>query len=562
MIPIRIGTMAVQGIISQIFTLQINTSISGGGTVSSTNQFQLPALGEYKVIWGDGSIQEIAAYNSASFVTHTYPTSGQYIIQIIWDLASSVRRIWFNNTGDRNKVIDLKQWGNTPWTSMEAAFYGCSNMLSSFKDTPDLTEVTVMSDTFRGALNFNANLTRWDTSTVLDMSNMFRNAVTFNGDVTQWDVSAATNLSGMFVNCTSFNQNIGNWNTVSATDMSNMFNGCTVFDQDIGSWNTGAVSNMSGMFFGAAAFNQDISTWTTTSVTDMSDMFRSTSQFNQDISIWDTSSVTNMLGMFRNAGAFNQSIGIWNTSAVTDMNGMFREASAFNQNIGSWDTSNVTNMSLMFNFATAFNQNIGSWNTAAVQDMSGMFQSATAFNQNIGSWDVTAVTNMSSMFRSATVFDQNIGNWSVGSVANFVDFMANKSAANYSTTNLDAIYNGWTEYELQTVRSINFSSIKYTVAGSEGRALLTRTNTTFNITNAQDNGSGLIRITAIGHGLTTGNKVYIKDVGGTTEANGAWIVTLVDGDNIDLQGSTFTNAYTTGGILRTGYGWSITDGGI
>lgn len=141
--------------------------------------------------------------------------------------------------------------------------------------------------------------------------------------------------------------------------------------------------------------------------------------------------------------------------------------------------------------------------------------------------------------------------------------MISRTAAQFSASNLDAIYNGWIANELQTGESIQFGSIKYTAAGQEGRNLLTRTNATVNVTNAVDNGSGLIRITtAANHGLTTGNKVFIKDVVGTTEANGLWTVTVVSPTEIDLDSSTFTNAYVSGGSVRTGYGWSISDGGI
>ena len=67
------------------------------------------------------------------------------------------------------------------------------------------------------------------------------------------------------------------------------------------------------------------------------------------------------------------------------------------------------------------------------------------------------------------------------------------------------------------------------------------------ITNAANNGSGLIRITSPGHGLETSNFVYIHSVGGTTEANGIWVVTVIDSNTFDLQGSSFANAYTSGG---------------
>jgi hypothetical protein len=67
------------------------------------------------------------------------------------------------------------------------------------------------------------------------------------------------------------------------------------------------------------------------------------------------------------------------------------------------------------------------------------------------------------------------------------------------------------------------------------------------ITGAVNNGSGLIRITATSHTFVTGDKIAVYAVGGTTEANGAWTVTVIDANTFDLQGSTFTNAYTSGG---------------
>lgn len=70
------------------------------------------------------------------------------------------------------------------------------------------------------------------------------------------------------------------------------------------------------------------------------------------------------------------------------------------------------------------------------------------------------------------------------------------------------------------------------------------------VTGAADNGSGLIRITASSHGLTTGDAVLVADVGGTTEANGYWEVTVINANDVDLQGSTFTNAYTSGGTIK------------
>lgn len=69
------------------------------------------------------------------------------------------------------------------------------------------------------------------------------------------------------------------------------------------------------------------------------------------------------------------------------------------------------------------------------------------------------------------------------------------------------------------------------------------------VSGAADNGSGLIRLTvASTSAFTTGDIVSVWGVGGTTEANDAWVVTVVDATHIDLVGSTFVNAYTSGGF--------------
>lgn len=89
-----------------------------------------------------------------------------------------------------------------------------------------------------------------------------------------------------------------------------------------------------------------------------------------------------------------------------------------------------------------------------------------------------------------------------------------------------------------------------------------RSGPSISVTNCADNGSGIIRVTGTSHGFVTGDKVGIEGVAGTTEANGSWTVTKVDADNIDLDGSTFSNAYISGGILLPyAFGLNDTDDG-
>jgi hypothetical protein len=95
------------------------------------------------------------------------------------------------------------------------------------------------------------------------------------------------------------------------------------------------------------------------------------------------------------------------------------------------------------------------------------------FNQDIGLWNTINVTDMESMFENAFAFNKNIGSWNISSVNNFVNFMSNKTNLDYSSANLNSIYNGWSLLTVQPNLTIDFGTIKYTLAGQAGRNILT-----------------------------------------------------------------------------------------
>jgi len=69
--------------------------------------------------------------------------------------------------------------------------------------------------------------------------------------------------------------------------------------------------------------------------------------------------------------------------------------------------------------------------------------------------------------------------------------------------------------------------------------------------------SGLIKITAADHGLTTGDEVIIADVGGTTNANGYFTVTVIDPSTFTLDGTTFALTWTSGGGVYNGVSYLV-----
>lgn len=80
------------------------------------------------------------------------------------------------------------------------------------------------------------------------------------------------------------------------------------------------------------------------------------------------------------------------------------------------------------------------------------------------------------------------------------------------------------------------------------------------VSGAADNGSGLIRLTVSSTAaMTTGDVRRVYAVGGTVEANGTWTITVIDGTHIDLQGSTFVNAYSVSSGFVQGAFSSWTD---
>lgn len=70
--------------------------------------------------------------------------------------------------------------------------------------------------------------------------------------------------------------------------------------------------------------------------------------------------------------------------------------------------------------------------------------------------------------------------------------------------------------------------------------------------------SGLIKVMTSGvHNLADGDKVILDGVGGTVEANGFWTVTVTSTNEFTLDGSTHTNAFTTGGWVCDGLSYAI-----
>lgn len=116
-------------------------------------------------------------------------------------------------------------------------------------------------------------------------------AQTYGWPIGEWCVDKVENFSWLFSGL-DFNEDISTWNTSSATDLSVMFYRTEKFNQDITGWDVSNVVTTNSMFSEAKAFNQDLSVWDTPKLINTGYMFNKASSFRQNLCPWGESTKT------------------------------------------------------------------------------------------------------------------------------------------------------------------------------------------------------------------------------------------------------------------------------
>ena len=75
------------------------------------------------------------------------------------------------------------------------------------------------------------------------------------------------------------------------------------------------------------------------------------------------------------------------------------------------------------------------------------------------------------MFRISYAFDQDLSAWDLSSITNMSGFMSNKTPANFSAANCDAIFEACVNGNQSNV-TLGMGTIKYSSAGATDRATL------------------------------------------------------------------------------------------
>ena len=205
------------------FIFTINTENTG---TSNGNEFSLPLnLSEnydFWIDWGDGGVIDKYTGTYSSLI-HTYETPGQYDISICENTLGGFGRIYFNNAGDRLKVIDIKQWGTNLWSNFNSSFYGCANMTITATDAA-----------------------RANTGTVDIFTNAWRNCSSITS-FPQLNMVSAINLGSAWRGCSNI-QNFAQIDTSNVETFSSTWNGCSA----LGGF---PYLNMKSMINGSLCFN-------------------------------------------------------------------------------------------------------------------------------------------------------------------------------------------------------------------------------------------------------------------------------------------------------------------
>jgi len=497
--------------------LQLQFDTSGGKTIT------IPGTvgSSFTVDWGDTTVTT----ETGGTISHTYASGIATSTVSIGAISDSgpLTSFAFNNSGSKNDLLDVAQWGDIEFSSFSSMFNTCSNLDISATDTPDLSNCTNYYKAFYlcGSLTGTLSGVNWNwtfNGGSLIFNEMFMRCELFNGDVSNWNISGATGLSAMF-SCYGrprgvFNRNLNSWDTSSVTNMSSMFYNQS-FNGDIYNWDTSNVTTMNSMFYSCISFNQDINTkdtgtrlaWDVSSCSNFSNMFYNTSSFVTSINKWKiktTGSAFSMSDMFRNAnynqtlntsevtvgqGGYQQTYLAWDVQKVNNFYRMF-STSSFNQSLSNWDTSSATTMNSMFT-SSSFNQPITSqsvtvgsgsnqrtynaWDVSLVSDTFRMFRGNTNFNQDLSSWDVSSLSNIGQMFSYSSVFNQNISDWNIINLSNgYLCFFKN----NIITT------------ENYTDSIVGWAVTVYNNSGSPSTVNFSGNGKTFDGTRTSDNASG------------------------------------------------------------------------
>lgn len=215
---------------TQLIKFSSNEFVSIYRTTAANEQITIPTrnIGTFnaQIDWGDGNVSTITSYNQPD-LTHSFADPGDHLVRVI----GSFPNIYFNNAGDKNKLIEVIQLGNVGWQTFQGAFFGCANLTRFTSGGYTIPAVSYVNNMLRAcaALNY-VNMDGFVLANIANMSLMMPGLVSLSqnpyvGELPgsafqycnnafrdwpvqidesvgfhEWDYSSAIQMAGMFGN--------------------------------------------------------------------------------------------------------------------------------------------------------------------------------------------------------------------------------------------------------------------------------------------------------------------------------------------------------------------------
>ena len=417
-----------------IFSVKTDNS----GT-SASNQFTIPTTGTgylYDIETSDG--QTITGLTSGT--TITFPSAGAYDVFI----TGSFPRFFFNNVGDKLKLLELKNFGTYAEgsTSQERAFYGCSNLVISATDVGYFGSVT----DFGNAWNNCSSLTSFPLIDTSSGTN-FDSTWSFCSSLTSFpliDTSSGTNFGFTWTTCNSL-VTFPLIDTSSGTDISYAWVSCSSLTS-FPLLNTSSVTNFTNTWFGCSSLTS-FPLLNTSSGTNFANTWYGCSSLTS-FPLLDTSSGTNFSSTWRNCSSLT-SFPLLDTSSVTIFTGAWYNCSSLTS-FPLLDTSSA------FNFGSAWFGCSSLTSFPLIDTSSGTNFGSAWYNCNslvtfpANAFDTNIATNYINAFNTTNLSTQSIDDilvsLDVSGVSNGTFLQSGGSTPSATGLNAKAnlISKGWT----------------------------------------------------------------------------------------------------------------------
>ncbi len=483
--------------------------------------------------------------------------------------------------GDRQRLIEVEQWGTAQWTNGFEMFRGCNNLaIISAPDIPNLSNCTDLSSFFREciSLNFVNNINNWDVSNITNMSNMFTQASGFNQALGLWILNPNVNLSSVFtgnstIDCDNYSETLIGWQqnnpgvtnrTVGANFLMHKFyaleareilintQGWTINDIGLGVceffetvWDLSIPGSAPDQIQFYSAGLSSIANygyfWTAypSGQTSPGMLLHSTVEGLKTISDLPPGEIiylrifSNIFNRFYMDDGVDKSrlIEINNFGSVnwTSMEDAFDGCNNL-QVTATYNPflNNVSSTAEMFKNCSSLTSipNMENWNTSTINNMTAMFMGASSFDHNISSWNTSNVNNMSYMFYGASAFNQPIGAWNTSSVTNMTHMF-------FQATQFNQPLNTW------DISSVNTISHMFWQASNFNQAL-----NNWNTGNVTDMTATFFQATQFNQNLNNWNTASVQSMtstfSGASSFNGD--ISTWNTGNVQTMNGMFFNA--------------------